>query len=145
MSAGAACRPGAFLLRPGAACRASATRKPQVTGLGRLAAIAGPLTALVGIAHLGVGVREYRSPSFEALWFHGSGMFLLLVGALTTLAASARAWRWLGAVSLAGNLPGLGLGVAFGTLSHWTAPQGPVLIALFVVAAVGCIPALRQP
>ena len=116
-----------------------------MTGLRRLAGITGPLTALAGIAHLGVGVRDYRWPSFDALWFHGSGMFLLLVGALTTLAASARAWRWLGVVSLAANLLGLGLGVAFGTLSHWTAPQGPVLIALFVFAAVGCIPALRQP
>ena len=113
--------------------------------LRRLARIAGALTALVGVVHVGVGIRQYAWPSFDTLWFHGTGMGLLLAGALTTLAGSYRAWRGLGAAALAANLVGLGLAIAFGTLSEWGAPQGPVLIVLFAAGALGCVPALRQP
>jgi hypothetical protein len=117
----------------------------QVTRGQYLALIAGMLTALVGVVHVGAGVRQYDWPSFDALWFYGTGMALLLAGALTTLASSSRAWRVLGVVALAANLLGLCLALAFGTLSHWREPQGPVLIALFVTGALGCVPALRQP
>jgi hypothetical protein len=116
-----------------------------VTGLRRLARLTGVLTALVGVIHVGVGLREYAWPSFDTLWFHGTGMGLLLVGALTMLSGSGRAWRALGSAALAANLLGVGLAIAFGTLSHWDAPQGPVLIALFAAGALGCVPALRQP
>jgi hypothetical protein len=110
-----------------------------------LARIAGTLTVAVGLVHAAVGIAEYAWPSFEALWFHGSGMALLLIGALTVLAASERAWPALAAVALASNLLGVALAVAFGTLSDWRQPQGPVLGALFVVGALGCMPALRTP
>lgn len=109
-----------------------------------VARVAGSLIALVGVVHVGVGLQEYAWPSFDALWFHGSGMGLMLAGGLTALAGSARAWRALGAVALTANLLGLALAFAFGTLSHWNAPQGPVLIALFAAGALGCMPALRQ-
>ena len=112
--------------------------------LRQVARVAGSLTLLVGVVHIGVGLREYAWPSFDALWFHGSGIALLLIGALTALAASERAWRTLGAVALSANLLGLALGVAFGTLSRWSAPQGPVLIALFAAGALGCLPSLKQ-
>lgn len=117
----------------------------QVTQLRRLARATGALTALVGVVHVGVGVRQYTWPSFDTLWFYGTGMGLLLAGALTTLAGSDRAWRSVGAAALAANLLGLALALAFGSLSHWDAPQGPVLAVLFVAGALACIPSLRQP
>lgn len=42
----------------------------------------------VGVVRFAVGIRQYAWPSFDALWFHGTGMGLLLAGALTALAAS---------------------------------------------------------
>ena len=110
-----------------------------------LARMAGTLTGLVGVVHVGVGLGEYTWPSFDALWFHGTGMALLLIGAITALAASERAWRTLGAVAVMANLLGLALAIAFGALSRWRAPQGPVLIALFAAGALGCLPSLRHP
>jgi peptidoglycan/LPS O-acetylase OafA/YrhL len=112
--------------------------------LNQLARIAGTLIALVGLVHFVVGLQEYVWPSYDALWFHGTGMGLLLAGALTMLAGSKRAWRTVGLVALLANLLGLGLATAFSTLSEWNAPQGPLLIALFVGGAFGCIPAVRQ-
>jgi hypothetical protein len=110
-----------------------------------LARVAGALTVVVAFVHAAVGVAEYAWPSFDALWFHGSGMALLLVGALTMLAASERGWPSLAAVALAANLLGVALAVAFGALSRWEQPHGPLLIALFAAGALGCVPALRPP
>ena len=112
--------------------------------LRKTARIAGMLTAIVGLLHFIVGLQEYVWPSYDALWFHGTGMGLLLAGGLTILAGSDRAWRTLGLVALSANLLGLGLATAFSMLSGWNAPQGPLLIALFVIGAFGCVPALRQ-
>jgi hypothetical protein len=116
-----------------------------VTHLRRLPFIAGLLTALVGVVHVSVGIAQYDWPNFDALWFHGTGMGLLLAGGLTMLAASARAWRELGIVAAVGNLLGLCLAIAFGVLSHWGTPQGPVLMTLFALGALGSVPAIRQP
>lgn len=112
--------------------------------LRRLARVAGTLTGIVGLVHVAVGLGEYAWPSFEALWFHGTGMGLVLTGVLTVLAGSNRAWRAVGAAALLGNVLGLFLAIAFGTLSHWHMPQGPVLSALFIAGSCGCIPALKQ-
>ncbi len=109
-----------------------------------LARAAGALTVVVGFVHVGVGVAEYSWPSFDALWFHGSGMAVMLIGALTLLAGSRRAWPTLAATAIIANLLGIGLAVAFSVLSRWGAPQGPVLIALFAAGAVGCVPSLRR-
>ena len=110
----------------------------------RAARIAGALTVLVGVVHIGVGLAEYDWPSLDALWFHGSGIGVILVGALTWLAASERAWGALVTVALIANLMGVALAVAFGALSHWRPPQGPVLIALFAVGALACVVTVRR-
>ena len=99
---------------------------------------------LVGVVHIGVGVTEHEWPSFDALWFHGSGVAVMLVGALTLLSTSERTWRTLAIVAVAANLLGIVLAVAFGTLSQWRAPQGPVLIALFATGTVGCLATIRR-
>jgi hypothetical protein len=77
-----------------------------VTHLRRRPLIAGSLTALVGIVHVSVGIGQYDWPSFDAPWFHRTGMGLLLAGGLAMLAASPRAWRELGIVAAVGNLLG---------------------------------------
>jgi hypothetical protein len=110
----------------------------------RLARAAGSLIVAVGVLHVGVGLREYAWPSFDALWFYGTGMGLLLAGALTVLAASPRAWPALSAVAVGANVLGLGLAAAFGVLSGWSQPQGPILAALFAAGILGCLPALRR-
>jgi len=90
-------------------------------------------------------MTQFAWPTLAALWFHGSGMALMLIGALTTLAASERAWRTLGGVAVVANLLGLTLAVTFGDMTRWNAPQGPALIALFVAGALGCVPSLKHP
>lgn len=111
--------------------------------LRRLGKLAGALTLVVGVLHFVVGLQGY-SWSMDALWFFGAGMGVLLAGMLTMLAASPKAWRGLAVVALFGDALGLGLAIAFGALSDWREPQGPVLTLLFLGAAVGCIPALRS-
>src|SRR5262245_18503879 len=105
----------------------------------RLAQAAGALTIAIGFAHTAVGIAEYPWPSFDALWFHGTGIALFLIGALTILAASGRAWRPLIAVALAANVLGFAHAAAFNVLSHWHAPQGLVLMGIFAIARMGCV------
>ena len=104
---------------------------------------AGALTVLIGLLHLGVGWTSYPWPSFDTLWFHGSGVAVMLVGAMTLLAASSQAWTQLRVVAAAANLLGLALAIAFGMLSQWRAVQGPILLVLFAVGTIGCMPAIR--
>ena len=113
--------------------------------LRRVALGSGFLTVLLGLVHISTGMTQFAWPTLAALWFHGSGMALMLIGALTTLAASERAWRTLGGVAVVANLLGLTLAVTFGDMTRWNAPQGPALIALFVAGALGCVPSLKHP
>lgn len=87
--------------------------------------------------HIGVAGVQYDTLSFDALWFAGSGLAVVLIGVLTLLARSAPApagMRW----AVAGaNAAGLALAIAFGTLTHWREPQGPVLVVLVVTGMVG--------
>jgi len=110
-----------------------------------LARVAGVLTVVAGLVHAAVGVTVYAWPSVDTLWFYGTGMALLLIGPLTVLAASERAWASLAAVAEVANVLGVVFGVAFGMVSHWQQPQGPMLLALFVAGGLGCIPALKSP
>ena len=54
---------------------------------GRLLRVAGGLTVGVGALHLGVAMVQYDALSFDALWFAGSGLAVVLIGVLTWLAA----------------------------------------------------------
>lgn len=106
---------------------------------GRLLGAAGGLTVAVGLLHLGVALAQYDALSFDALWFAGSGLAVVLIGVLTLLARSAPADPAPRAAALGANLAGFALAVAFGTLSRWREPQGPALVALFLAGAVGAI------
>lgn len=96
------------------------------------ARIAGWLTIAVGAVHVVFTAYEFDRPSLDALWFAGSGIALLLIGAFTLLAHAATAVR---RTAVAANLAGLVLAVGFGVLTRFSAPQAPVLIVLFLAGA----------
>ena len=100
---------------------------PRASG----ARASGGATVLVGMLHVALTACIYRDLSVDALWFAGSGIAVMLIGALTILAEYARPVRW---TALAANGAGIGLGVAFTVLTRSTEPQGPVLVALFLAA-----------
>lgn len=71
----------------------------------RLARTIGVLTVVIGVVHIGVAEMEYDGFSFDALWFVGSGLGVILIGTLTCLASSARAWPALRLIAVASNVP----------------------------------------
>lgn len=108
----------------------------QTSGDRRIASlaarIAGGLTVAVGAVHVALTLQGFDHLSFEALWFAGSGLAVILIGAFTLLADAATTVRW---AAVGANLAGLLLAIGFGVLTDFTAPQGPVLIALFLTGA----------
>lgn len=103
----------------------------------RLLTLAGWLTVAVGALHFGVAVAQYRTLSFDALWFAGSGLTVVLIGLLSLLARSSPAPRGLRGAAAGANAAGLALAVAFGALTRWREPQGAVLVVLFLAGGVG--------
>lgn len=104
----------------------------------RLHAIGGIVLMLIGAVHVAVTLIEYRSLSPEALWFAGSGFFVLLAGAVNTVLSTAiRACapdrRGLSRVGLLANVAGTVLAGAFVWMTHAQQVQGIVLLLLFVV------------
>jgi hypothetical protein len=108
----------------------------QTPGKRRVAAlvarISGWMTIAVGVVHIAFTARDFDHPSLDALWFAGSGLAVMLIGALTLLADATTAVRW---TAVAANLAGLLLAVGFGILTGFSGPQGPLLIALFLAGA----------
>lgn len=102
----------------------------------RLARVLGVLIVVIGVVHIGVAEMEYDGFSFDALWFVGSGLGVILIGALTCLASSARAWPALRVIAIASNVAGVLLGLCFSSMSEWQQPQGPTLVALFTLGTV---------
>ena len=103
--------------------------------------LAGFLALAVGAVHFGIVAIGYR-PIFriEALWFAGTGVAFILIGALSLLARNAPAGsmeRWAAA---AANAAGLVIAVAYSILSEWREVRGFVEIAVF---SVGLVAALR--
>ena len=107
----------------------------------RALTIAGFLTIAAGAMHLGITFLAYR-PVFrlEALWFAGTGVAIMLIGAVMLLARRAPAGsldRWIAA---AASLAGLVIAFAYEILNDWSEPRGYVQIALF---SMGLVAALR--
>ncbi|MFL5386426.1 MAG: hypothetical protein ACJ8GN_28235 [Longimicrobiaceae bacterium] len=94
---------------------------------------------LIGVIHIAFTAKEFDRASLDALWFAGSGIALLLIGAFTLLAHTGRAVRW---TAVAANVGGFFLAIEFGVLTGWEAPQGPVLAGVFLLGAVAL--ALRR-
>lgn len=59
----------------------------------RALAVAGGLTVVVGLVHLGVAAAQFRALSLDALWFAGSGLAVILIGVLSLLAQSVAVSR----------------------------------------------------
>jgi hypothetical protein len=108
-----------------------------------VARISGWMTIAVGAVHVAFTARDFDHPSLDALWFAGSGLAVMLIGALSLLAGAATAVRW---TAVAANLAGLLLAVGFGVLTGFSGPQGPLLIALFLTgtAAAAASPTRRR-
>ena len=103
----------------------------------RLLAVAGWLTVAVGVLHLGVAVAQDRAPSLDALWFAGSGLAVVLIGVLSLLVGAAPGHAATRRAAVGANVAGLALAARFGALTTWHEPQGPALIALFLLGAAG--------
>ena len=111
----------------------------------RLARVIGVLTVVIGVVHIGFAEMEYEGFSFDALWFVGSGISVILIGTLTCLASSPRAWTALRLIAVASNVAGILLGLCFSSMSEWHQPQGPTLVALFTLGAVSSAMLQRRP
>ena len=104
-------------------------------------AVVGWLTVTIGVLHCVVTYVGYKSLSLEALWFAGTGVAIMLMGALSLLArADNVAVR---SVATAGNAAGVLLALAFNSLTGWGQLQGLVLLALFVVGSLAAFPDRR--
>lgn len=107
----------------------------------RMATVAGWLAVTIGAVHLAFTAQAFDRPSLDALWFAGSGLAVMLIGALTLLARH-HAVR---VVAVLANGAGLALAIAFGVLTDWRQPHGPILAATFVVGGVACWLAVPAP
>lgn len=77
--------------------------------------------------------------SLDFLWFQGSGIAVLLIGAMTLLARRESHDVVVRRVAAAANALGMALGIAFCILTDWRQPQGILLILLFGIGAVACL------
>lgn len=103
----------------------------------RLHALGGVALMLIGGAHVAVAFAGYTSLSLDALWFVGSGFFVLLAGAVnvvfsTALPDGAPGRRGLRLVALLANGAGTLLAGAFVWMTQGQQVQGIVLLLLFV-------------
>lgn len=103
--------------------------------------IAGWVTVVISFVHFGVTFIDYDHLSLGALWFIGSGFALLLIGGLNVITASLSPTlfselRGLRTLTLVADACGCTLGSVYVVLTNGTQPQGPVLVILFLTAAV---------
>ncbi len=106
----------------------------------RALTIAGFLTLAMGAMHLGITFLAYR-PIFrlEALWFAGTGVAIMLIGAVMLLARHAPAGSMARWVAAAANVAGLVIAFAYEMLNDWREPRGYVQIALFSMGVVASL------
>lgn len=104
-------------------------------GLGRRAlTVAWRLITATGVLHLAVALVSYDRLTPDALWFAGNGLAVMLIGVITLHArvppgvATRRA-------AVGANAAELVLATGFAILTTGREPQGPLLMALFVLAA----------
>jgi hypothetical protein len=112
-----------------------------MTRAARVQHIAGWIIMVIGFVHLGVTFVDYDSLSMRALWFVGSGFALLLIGGLNVISATLpeqhfRELRSIRFLTLVSDACGLTLGLLFVALTSASQPQGPILVALFFIAAL---------
>jgi hypothetical protein len=116
----------------------------RVTARKRVVRVVGYGTVLIGLIHLGVAAGGRDGWGLDALWFAGSGVAVVLIGALTVLSASPHAWHALTLTAFGANLAGMVLGIWFGAVSSWHEPQGPVLVLMFALGICATYPRLRR-
>jgi hypothetical protein len=96
--------------------------------------------AALGIVHVVLTFVQYDSPTLDALWFLGSGFFVLVSGGLNVVAArsgsvATQLAPGVQTVTLVANGAGVVLAGAFVWMTDAQQPQGPILLALFLCCA----------
>jgi hypothetical protein len=111
-----------------------------VAPLHRLQLSGGVVLTVLGVAHVVLAFVQYDSPTLDALWFVGSGFFVLLAGGINVVAARAAGSETLGfgfwTVALLANCAGAILAGAFVWMTGARQPQGVVLLLLFLGCGV---------
>lgn len=110
--------------------------------MSRLQLVASGLLMLLGVAHVGITFVQYESPSLDALWFLGSGLFVLTVGALNLGAAKSDRTvspKGLWTITLLANGVGALLAAGFMWLTRLNEPQGLLLLLAFIACGVGAL------
>ena len=103
---------------------------------------------VVGLAHVALTFVAYPRITVEALWFAGTGVCVIVAGALNlcvNAGIEGRAARSLGLVCASTNVVLAALAAAFAVLTGAREPQGLILLLLFASAtvyAVGRLPRL---
>ena len=109
--------------------------------LRRLHVISGGLLAALGLVHVLLTFVQYDWPTLDALWFLGSGFFVLVSGGLNVVAARTESVATqlapgVQTITLIANGAGVVLAGAFVWMTDAQQPQGPILLALFLCCAV---------
>ena len=107
----------------------------------RLHLVSGGLLAALGLVHVLLTFVQYDWPTLDALWFLGSGFFVLVSGGLNVVAARTESVaRQLGpgvqTVTVVANGAGAVLAGAFVWITEARQPQGPILLALYLSCTV---------
>ena len=101
---------------------------------------------VVGFAHVALTMVAYPRIAVEALWFAGTGVCVIVAGALNlcvNAGVEGRAARSLVLVCVSTNVVRSLLAAAFAVLTRVREPQGLILLLLFAAAtvyAVGRLP-----
>ena len=103
----------------------------------RLQLVSGSLLTALGLVHVLVTFVQYESATLDALWFLGSGLFVLVSGSLNVIAArttsvGTQLAPGVQPVTLVANVAGVVLAGTFVWLTRARQPQGPILLVLFL-------------
>ena len=102
---------------------------------------------MVGLAHVALTMVAYPRITIQAPWFAGTGVCVIVAGALNlcvNTGVEGRAARSLVLVCVSTNVVLSLLAAAFGVLTRAREPQGLILLLLFAAATVYAVGRLRR-
>ena len=107
----------------------------------RLHLISGGLLAALGLIHVVLTFVQYDWPTLDALWFLGSGFFVLVSGGLNvvvarTVSVATQLGPGVQTLAFVANGAGAVLAGAFVWITDARQPQGLILLALFLSCGV---------
>ena len=107
----------------------------------RLHLISGGLLAALGLVHVLLTFVQYDWPTLDALWFLGSGFFVLVSGGLNvvvarTVSVATQLGPDVHTLAFVANGAGAVLAGVFVWITDARQPQGLILLALFLSCGV---------